>query len=139
MMLQAKGKLAIGGAVVLLAIGVLWLTGTLRSQSEAPGTFPSIGETVPQEYAVGASLFNAHCARCHGLSAVGTDQGPSFLSMIYAPNHHSDMSFHLAVQQGVRAHHWRVGNMPSVPEVTPDDVTQIIAYVRWLQEQVGVR
>jgi hypothetical protein len=59
--------------------------------------------------------------------------------MIYAPNHHRDMSFHLAVQQGVRAHHWRFGNMPSVPEVTPDDVTQIIAYVRWLQERVGIR
>jgi len=88
---------------------------------------------------MGETLFNAHCTRCHGTSAAGTNEGPSLLWKIYAPNHHSDASFYLAVQQGVRAHHWRFGNMLPIPAVTQDEVTQIIAYVRWLQEQAGVR
>lgn len=71
--------------------------------------------------------------------AAGTDQGPSLLWKVHAANHHSDASFYLAVLQGVRAHHWRFGNMPPVPNVTQDDIAQIIAYVRWLQQQAGVQ
>jgi hypothetical protein len=29
--------------------------------------------------------------------------------------------------------------MPAIPEVTQDEVGQIIVYVRWLQQQAGVR
>jgi hypothetical protein len=29
--------------------------------------------------------------------------------------------------------------MPPVPEVAQDEVAQIVAYVRWLQQQAGVR
>jgi mono/diheme cytochrome c family protein len=89
-------------------------------------------------FTAGKDLFNTHCAKCHGPSASGTDQGPSLLWRIYAPSHHSDDSFYLAVQQGVRAHHWRFGNMLPIPDVTRDEVTQVIAYVRWLQQQAGV-
>jgi hypothetical protein len=131
--------LTIGGTAVLASIGLLWFTGTLFFRHEVPSTAPSTGKAVPQEYVVGEALFNAHCTRCHGRSAVGTDQGPSLLWKIYAPNHHSDASFYLAVQQGVRAHHWHFGNMPPIIEVTQNDVTQIISYVRWLQMQVGIR
>jgi cytochrome c1 len=70
---------------------------------------------------------------------VGTDQGPTFLSKIYVPSHHGNASFYLAVQQGVRAHHWLFGAMPPMPHITEDEVTQIIAYIRWLQQQAGVR
>jgi hypothetical protein len=45
----------------------------------------------------------------------------------------------LAVKQGVRAHHWLFGNMPAMPHVAEDEVMQIIAYVRWLQEQARIR
>jgi mono/diheme cytochrome c family protein len=138
-MRKARWMVAIGGTAVLVAIGIVWLAGMLRSQSEPPAVPPFTSKATPQTYAAGETLFNAHCARCHGLSAVGTDQGPSFLSIVYAPNHHSDVSFYLAVKQGVRAHHWRFGNMLPIPEVSEDEVTQIIAYVRWLQEQVGIR
>jgi mono/diheme cytochrome c family protein len=98
-----------------------------------------LGTAVPGAFTAGEALFNTHCASCHGTSAVGTDQGPPLFWRIYAPSHHSDESFYLAVQQGVRAHHWRFGNMPPLPEVTRDEVTQITAYVRWLQQQEGVR
>jgi mono/diheme cytochrome c family protein len=138
-MLKRKWILPVVSAAVLLLVGTLWFTDMLRSKGEGPPAPTSPGTPVPSMFTAGEGLFNTYCATCHGPSAVGTDQGPSLLWRIYAPSHHNDDSFYLAVQQGVRAHHWRFGNMPPIPEVTRDEVTQIIAYVRWLQQQAGVR
>lgn len=138
-MLKVKWVLSIGGIVGLGAIGLLWLTGTLRLERESPSIQPSIGTAVPLEVATGQVLFNTHCAICHGASAGGTVQGPSLLSSMYAPSHHSDTSFALAVKHGVRAHHWAFGAMPALPQVTDEEVAQITSYVRWLQQQAGVR
>lgn len=138
-MLKLKWILPVVGAAVLLLVGILWFTDMLTSKGEGPPAPASPGTPIPSTFMVGEALFNTHCTKCHGPSAVGTDQGPSLLWRIYAPSHHSDDSFYLAVQQGVRAHHWRFGNMLPIPEVTQDEVTQIIAYVRWLQQQSGVR
>jgi hypothetical protein len=55
------------------------------------------------------------------------------LHAVYQASHHGDAAFELAVRNGVRAHHWRFGDMPPQPEVTGDAISQITAYVRWLQ------
>lgn len=138
-MSEAMWALALSGVVSLLLIGILWFTGTLSSKGESPPTPASLGIAVPKAFKAGEALFDTHCARCYGPSVVGTDQGSSLLWKIYAPNHHSDSSFYLAVQQGVRARHWRFGSMPAIPDVAQGELTQIIASVRWLQEQAGVR
>ncbi|HXH11293.1 MAG TPA: cytochrome c [Alphaproteobacteria bacterium] len=131
--------LPFAGVAALLLVGLMWFTDMRRWMGEGSPTPASPGTPVPSTFTAGEALFNAHCARCHGLSAAGTDQGPSLLWRIYAPSHHSDESFYLAVRQGVRAHHWRFGPMLPIPEVAQDEVTPIIAYVRWLQQQAGVR
>jgi len=92
----------------------------------------------PPHLKKGEELFQARCAVCHGEKAKGTDRGPTFISRIYEPNHHGDASFHLAVRNGVRAHHWQFGNMPKIPGLSQEEVNQIIGYVRWLQKQAGV-
>ena len=51
----------------------------------------------------------------------------------------SDASFYQSVTQGDRAHHWRFGDRPALPEVTQEEVARITAYGRWLQQQAGVR
>jgi len=86
----------------------------------------------------GEELFHARCAGCHGVEASGTLMGPTFLSKIYVPNHHGDASFHLAVRNGVRAHHHKFGNMPKIPNLNEAEVNEIIRYVRWLQEKEGI-
>jgi hypothetical protein len=58
--------------------------------------------------------------------------------VIYEPGHHGDESFQRAAAQGVRAHHWRFGNMPPVEGVTRSDVKMIISYVRDLQRATGI-
>ena len=93
---------------------------------------------VPEEFKAGEERFNALCARCHGVAGRGTNAGPPLVHKIYEPSHHADFAFMRAAMQGVRAHHWKFGNMPRISEATAQDVTQIIPYIRWLQRQAGI-
>ena len=91
----------------------------------------------------GKTLFDKHCAACHGIDLKGVDKGekkgPPLLHKIYEPSHHGDAAFQLAAKSGVRAHHWPYGDMAPVPQVTPDEVAHITAYVRSEQRKVGIR
>jgi len=86
----------------------------------------------------GAALYNKNCSKCHGLNGVGTDKGPPFLNKIYKPSHHSDMSFHRAVMDGVRSHHWQFGNMPAIEGIDMAEMGKIIKYVRTIQQEAGI-
>jgi len=87
---------------------------------------------------LGRTLYNNNCASCHGPNAVGTENGPPFLHKVYEPNHHGDIAFQLAAKNGVRAHHWRFGNMPPIGNVTEAEVTGITRYIRKLQRASGI-
>jgi len=89
--------------------------------------------------AAGHRAFDANCAACHGRYGLGTDKGPRLLHAIYNPGHHADESFRSAVKQGVRQHHWRFGDMPPQPQVSDEQLTQIVRYVRELQQANGIR
>ena len=91
----------------------------------------------PQQQ-TGRALFDANCTACHGQNAVGSDRGPPLLHRIYERSHHSDLAFLLAVRKGIRAHHWKYGNMPTVDGVSDDESVQIIAYLRDFQHAKGI-
>jgi mono/diheme cytochrome c family protein len=93
---------------------------------------------VPAEFQEGASLFDTHCASCHGQAALGSGQGPPLVHIVYEPSHHADAAFHRAVVMGVRAHHWGFGDMPPVPGLEQEEVAEIVRYIRWLQRQAGI-
>jgi mono/diheme cytochrome c family protein len=86
----------------------------------------------------GRELFESSCAACHGVNLKGTDDGPSFLDPIYAPNHHPDEAFYNAVKNGVQPHHWNFGAMPPQPRFTDADIEALVAYVRSEQREAGV-
>lgn len=136
----------------------LWTAGTVlflsvagTSCSEEPGTqavpiptdeiqvvIRGIAATSPPEVAQGKALFEQNCSVCHGPAADGTTQGPPLVHVIYEPSHHADAAFILAARNGVRAHHWRFGDMPPLPDVGDETVIEIVGYIRWLQRQVGI-
>ena len=93
---------------------------------------------VPGEHQSGEETFNLKCAQCHGSRALGTAVGPPLVHIYYEPNHHADISFYRAIQGGVPAHHWNYGNMPPVPDVSQEQATQVIGYIRWLQREAGI-
>ena len=135
-----KDRLFLAALVIAAAVGVVgWLQWFDDDQ-----TVPADGDTaraiaaLSGDAAKGAALFEENCMTCHGPNATGSDQGPPLVHRIYEPNHHGDMSFQLAVKNGVRAHHWKFGNMAPVDGVSPEDVEKIIVYVRALQQANGI-
>ncbi len=88
---------------------------------------------------MGALAFRAKCASCHGERAEGRrGVAPPLVHDYYKPSHHGDAAFVLAARTGVRAHHWRFGDMPPVRGVTEAEIRSIIAYVRALQKANGI-
>ena len=85
----------------------------------------------------GADVYAETCAACHGEDLRGTDRGPSHLSIVYEPGHHSDESFRSAILQGSPQHHWTFGDMPPVEGLDDDQIDAVIAYVREVQEREG--
>ena len=124
------------GAPVSAAL-LLWLAApACRPAEEAPPAAPL--PPPPAALARGESLYVATCRQCHGAGAAGTAQGPPLAHRTYEPGHHGDAAFLLAVRNGVRAHHWRFGDMPPQPGVSDDEVRAITAYVRWVQRERGI-
>ena len=131
-----------------LAVGLWWGGGdTELTASETTETLPAgaamievaVPETLSENAKIGKAAFEAKCAVCHGVNAAGQDGlAPPLVHKIYEPSHHGDAAFLLAAKNGVRAHHWRFGNMPPVEGVTDGDVKMIVAYVRELQRANGI-
>jgi len=117
-------------------LSVLLLPAWLSAQ---PLQIPQPRAGLMPNAARGKALYDEKCASCHGADLKGTDQGPPFLHRIYEPSHHGDAAFQLAVRNGVRAHHWKFGDMKPVPGLSADDVAHIVAYVRSQQRVVGIR
>ena len=99
----------------------------------------SLPDSLSEQAKIGERAFNAACAECHGDNAAGRQgMGPPLVHKIYEPSHHGDMSFRLAVRRGVRAHHWRFGDMPAIDGVSDAALEEIIAYVRAVQKANGI-
>ena len=134
---------------LLAAVGIvalaIWVFFPGQGNQEPKPTLPDgalVAVTVPEITGMavtGKIAFEAKCATCHGLNAAGREgAGPPLVHKIYEPSHHGDGSFQLAVQQGVRSHHWNFGNMPPVDGVTVAEVKMIVDYVRQLQRANGI-
>jgi len=122
------------GAVLLGGVALILMPAPSKKTAKLNVQVPTLSATAQ----AGEVAFTNNCARCHGPNAAGTSYGPPLIHKYYRPNHHSDAAFYRAAANGVRAHHWRFGNMPPVPTVKRPDVRKIIAYVRELQRANGI-
>ena len=126
--------------LLLLALGCSSgdTSATPTSASRAAVEAPASGSGPSEMARAGETLFNRNCSTCHGLGAVGTNQGPPLLDRVYHPGHHPDASFRNAVRNGVQSHHWNFGDMLPVPGVSSEEVEEIICYVRQTQRESGL-
>lgn len=120
--------------IILIAL----LLGALPACSQSETQPKGAAGSAPAELRSGEQKFTANCSVCHGVGGVGTAQGPPLVHKVYEPNHHGDAAFQRAAANGVKAHHWQFGDMPKIDAVKPDDVEQIVKYVRWLQKEAGI-
>jgi mono/diheme cytochrome c family protein len=123
-------------AIVGSGLLVFWLVGISNEESAVIASNSSNAEEKPLN---GKALYEENCASCHGTNAQGSEKGPPFLHKVYESSHHSDAAFLMAPKRGVRAHHWKFGDMPPVPSVNDADVVAITAYIRQLQRMVGIK
>lgn len=107
------------------------LVGACGSNDSAPTGEVGLGDET------GAQVYAAACASCHGADMRGTDKGPSHLSIVYEPNHHTDDSFRLAIANGVPQHHWNFGPMEPVDGLSDNEVEAVIAFIRSEQVRLG--
>ncbi len=117
-------------------------TGQDSTNTRTPPGAQTVSVRIPelgQIARLGKEDFDNNCAACHGINAAGTENGPSFIHTVYRPGHHADFAFQRAVETGVRAHHWRFGNMPPQPQVSKQELARIVVYVRELQIANGIR
>lgn len=132
---KRPAMIAMAVLAVLVAAGAMlrWPPAGSRSSVEVvvPASFSS-------QARAGQHAFDANCARCHGKNGAGTDQGPPLVHEIYNPGHHADAAFFLAAQRGVFRHHWNFGDMPPQPQVTREQMADIVRYVRELQQANGI-
>src|SRR5918998_3610531 len=120
------------------AIGLAACSGDSDAEDSGDGS-DSGGDSgaASGDLALGAEVYAQSCASCHGDDLRGTDRGPSHLSIVYEPGHHSDESFRAAIRDGAPQHHWRFGDMPPVEGLDHDQIDAVIAYVREVQEREG--
>lgn len=129
-------KLVILGVVIVtLGVGSYLIS----ASDEADDAITSNASVTLEKGLDGKKLYEANCASCHGVTAGGTEKGPPFLHKVYVPGHHSDAAFVMAAKRGVRAHHWKFGDMPSVPAVSDADIAAITVYIRQLQRTAGIK
>lgn len=137
-------RLILGGLAVAGVVSIYFWQGSAEPAAVEAGQGSALVDVVvpavlSQNAQLGQLAYQAQCAACHGVNAVGQDGvAPPLIHVIYEPGHHSDESFQRAVQLGVRSHHWRFGDMPPVEGLTRGDVAMIVAYIRELQQANGI-
>ncbi len=125
-----------------VALALLCPPATLHAQAKRGDPMVEIQSVgmLTRDQIAGQTLFSDNCAVCHGTAGVGSlGMGPPLIHRIYEPSHHGDMSFVLAAKRGVRAHHWRFGNMPPQPQISDQEIALITAYVRAVQRANGIQ
>lgn len=134
--MKGSKKLALG-ATILIATGLIVGGGFYLIREAEQEITVAVPELSP-EATVGMTAFETYCFECHGKNAAGTDKGPPLVHPVYRPAHHGDFSFVRAVTNGVPQHHWLFGSMPPQPQVSRQEIDQIIVYLRELQRANGI-
>ena len=132
-------KLRIGGLIiVVLAMGSFLIACEKLSPEDRRQALhlPPLG--FKGDAQKGLTIFQTNCVACHGPSGGGTVQGPPLVHQVYRTNHHANLSFHFAVRDGVKSHHWNYGDMKPVPEITPEETEHVVAYIRREQRRKGI-
>lgn len=134
---NSMSKTYIAAAVIAALIGGYWWASQPPAETK-PQASGVAAPVLTSEGESGRRAYEKSCVACHGVNGAGTEHGPPLIHKFYEPSHHGDASFLLAARNGVRAHHWRFGDMPPVQGVTDEDVSIIVVYVREVQRANGI-
>ena len=89
------------------------------------------------ELAVGEQTYRDFCGSCHGRDFEGSSNGPSHLDAVYAPEYTTDDDFRTAITQGAPEANYDFGRMPAIASLDDQEITDVIAYIRRVQDERG--
>ena len=122
----------------ILAGGTLFVVWQFVAPKDGQSAQSVIVPDLSQRAESGRIAYDNNCAQCHGQNGSGTDSGPPFIDKIYESGHHSDASFFSAAERGVQQHHWPYGDMQPQPQMSREEIADIIQYIRELQRANGI-
>jgi mono/diheme cytochrome c family protein len=129
-------------AVLALAVTMGTVTGCITAPVSEAERLAYLG--VPPADFIGSpfegeKLFAGNCAFCHGLELQGTSKGPSLKLPIYGPSQLPDERIYEVIKLGTGSRNWKFGAMPAKPYLVGERAGHIVAYIRQVQWQEGVR
>lgn len=138
--MKPRQRMVVLAVIAWTVFGLVTALAILSWTAEEDGgvTVQVTPAALSEEAMEGETVFNANCAACHGPNAAGTQLGPPLIHDIYNPGHHSDQAFYLAAATGAPSHHWNYGDMPAQSQVSREELTLVIRYIRELQEANGI-
>jgi len=121
--------------ILLVILTTMTMWGREKISIKASPIIPELSASA----AHGRVLLNTQCQECHGVDATGgSRKGPPLLHTMYRqevfPNHH----FKRVLREGRPEKNWNFGPMPAQPQLSAQDMTDIIAFIREVQTATGV-
>lgn len=124
---------------VSIAVMLLLASASFFGKPTEDDTFLKSGLDSDQIRREGMQLYIGTCMRCHGVQGRGSSFGPPLVHARYAPSQMADQHFAQAVLYGVKAYAWDYGDMKPVEGLNQTQIAMILAYVRALQSEAGLR
>jgi len=98
----------------------------------------STGPLGDGDAARGEELFTRNCVACHGAGAMGTANGPPLVHELYREEIFADDRIADATRNGAPQRNWSFGRMPGIGGLSNDDVADLVAYIRQVQDEAGL-
>jgi len=128
-----KWMLMLLALIIVLTAGTLWKREKISLK--ATPHFPEL--TVSGK--LGRIIVNEQCAECHGEDATGNSRnGPPLMHPMYREEIFPDFHFRRVLKEGRPSRAWQFGPMPAQPQLSDEDITNVIAFIREVHDATGV-
>lgn len=121
--------------LALVTLGVAVALSAPACSSTDDGGSPA--PTEAGDPAAGEQVYGDYCGACHGRDFEGSIQGPSHLDAKYDPATTTDEDYRNAIRNGAEESTYDFGRMPAIRSLDDQQIEDVIAYIRSVQEERG--
>jgi mono/diheme cytochrome c family protein len=128
---------SIPAAWIPVISALLIASGCADASDEATGADAAGADPDGVDLAAGEQTYMDFCGSCHGRDFEGSSQGPSQLDPHFAPEITGDDDYRRAITEGAPREYFDFTAMPAIGSLDDDEIDDVIAYIRSIQEERG--